>query len=68
MGEGLTKILKLYGAMTVSANGNTEKYVWNYHLNKSQRKKDMTEEEFKLSEKAKYEQLKQQNNDTPQSK
>jgi hypothetical protein len=58
MGNGLNKILQLYGAMTVSANGNTAKWVWDYNLNKSRLRKEMTDEEWMASEKAKYEQLK----------
>lgn len=52
---GLQKLLQLYGAMDVSANGNTERWVWDYAQNKSRLKKEMTHEEWKASEKVKYE-------------
>jgi hypothetical protein len=58
MGEGLKRILKLYGAMSVSANGNTERWVWDYAENRSRLQKEMTKEQWAASEKAKYEQLK----------
>lgn len=58
MGEGLKKILKLYGAMSVSAKGNTEKWVWDYAQDKSRMRKEMTDEEWAASEKVKWEQLK----------
>lgn len=50
MGNGLKKILQLYGAMSVTANGNTERFVWDYSQNKSRLRKEMTDEEWKASE------------------
>jgi len=57
---GLAKICKAYGGMTVSANGKTVKYVWDYVNDIARPEGEMTKEEFMSSEKKKYEQIKQQ--------
>lgn len=57
---GLSKICKIYGDMTVTdANGNKVEWVYDYKNDRARLKKEMTEEDFAESEKAKYDKLKQ---------
>lgn len=63
MGNGLKKILQLYGAMSVTANGNTERFVWDYSQNKSRLRKEMTDEEWKASEKVRWGKIKNELNE-----
>ena len=48
--SGLRKICKMYGRMKV---GDIE-YVWDYHRDKPVPKPEMTKDDFKKSEKAKW--------------
>ncbi|MGN6438522.1 MAG: hypothetical protein ACTHMM_18405 [Agriterribacter sp.] len=55
---GIARICKLYGKMTTTdEKGNKIEWVWDYHNDKPRRKEEMTKEDFKLSEKAKSEQI-----------
>jgi hypothetical protein len=55
---GLAKLCKMYGQIDVTdANGNKVIWLWDYVNNKPRLKTDMTKEEIKESEKAKYSHL-----------
>jgi hypothetical protein len=55
MGQGLQRILKIYGEMKVTDNqGNSVTHVWDYAKNKPRLKEEMTKEEIMASEKAKW--------------
>lgn len=57
---GLAKICKIYGGMTVTdASGNKIEWVYDYKNDRARLKKEMTEQEFVESEKAKYDKIKQ---------
>ena len=47
---GLRMICKMYGGMTI----NGVEWIWDYHKDEPRLKKEMTKEELKLSEKAKW--------------
>lgn len=52
---GLAKICKLYGSMEViGQDGNKVKWLWDYANDKPRLESEMTEEEIKASEKAKW--------------
>jgi major membrane immunogen (membrane-anchored lipoprotein) len=52
---GLQKILKLYGETTVTdASGKSVKWVWDYAKDEPRIKSEMTKDEIKESEKAKW--------------
>ena len=52
---GLAKICKMYGTMDVTdANGNKATWFWDYANDKPKLKAEMTEEDIKASEKAKW--------------
>lgn len=54
MGQGLSKILQLYGSLKVKSGDNEVSYVWDYAQNKSRLKGEMTQEEWEASEKARW--------------
>ena len=52
---GLSKVLKLYGQMSViDKDGNKATWVWDYANEKPRLKSDMTKDEFAASEKIKW--------------
>lgn len=51
---GLQKILKMYGRTTVTSNGKTVVWLWDYANDKPRMEHEMTEEEIKASEKARW--------------
>lgn len=56
---GLSRLCKLYGSMeVVGADGKKVIWVWDWVANKARLKSEMTKEEWKASEKAKWETLK----------
>jgi len=54
MGKGLQRILKIVGEMKIIDNGKSVTHVWDYANNKARIKSEMTKEEIKASEKAKW--------------
>jgi len=56
--SGLARICKMYGGMTVKVDGKTVKYVYDYHRDIAVHEKEMTEEQKKLSERAKWSNIK----------
>lgn len=60
---GLKTLLKLYGKIeAVDKNGNKVTHVWDYAKDEARLKHEMTKEEFKASEKAKWGKIKNQLN------
>lgn len=58
MGQGLKRILKIYGEIKTTDNkGNSVTQVWDYANDKARIKGEMTKEEIAASEKAKWMQL-----------
>jgi hypothetical protein len=55
MGEGLQRVCKMYGGMTIQG----EKWVWDYARDIPVRKADMTHEQLVQSERAKYAAIKE---------
>lgn len=55
---GLAKICKLYGSMKFVADGKEVIWVWDYANDKARLETEMTAEEKKASEKAKWMALK----------
>lgn len=51
---GLAKICKLYGRLNITENGKKVMWVYDYALDKPRLKSEMTKEELKASEKAKW--------------
>lgn len=52
---GLARICKLYGEITIKNNdGQSVKWIYDYHLDKPRIESEMTPEEKALSKKAKY--------------
>lgn len=58
--SGLGRVLKIYGRMSVSANGKTVWWRWDYFNDKARLESEMTKEEIMASEKAKWNQIKSQ--------
>ncbi len=54
---GLKRILKLYGSMTVTSNGETVKWVYDYATDEARIESNMTQDEIKASERAKWKQI-----------
>lgn len=52
--SGLAKICKLYGSLKVKQNGKTVVWLYDYVNDKPRLKSEMTEQEIKESEKAKW--------------
>jgi hypothetical protein len=59
---GLRRICRMYGGMTVSSNGRTINYVWDYANEEPVNEKDMPmgSKRWEASEKAKHKLLKEQ--------
>ena len=58
MGQGLQRVLKIYGEIKATdSRGNSVTHVWYYANNKPKIKGEMTKEEIAASEKAKWMQL-----------
>jgi hypothetical protein len=58
---GLARICKMYGSMELSdSNGNKVIWLWDYANDKPRLKSEMSKEEIKANEKAKWEQIKAQ--------
>ena len=55
---GLRKICKAFGGMTVTMNGETVEYVWDYEKDEPVEKSKFTHEQWLRSERKKYEALK----------
>lgn len=51
------RILKLYGSMTVTSNGETVKWVYDYATDEARIESNMTQDEIKASERAKWKQI-----------
>lgn len=59
--RGLNKLCRLYGGMVFKGDdGSVIKYVWDYAIEMPRVESEMTEEEIKASEKAKYKIVKEQ--------
>ncbi len=54
---GLRKICKLYGGMTVTIDGETVEYVWDYERDEPVEKSKFTHEQWIKSDRKKYEKL-----------
>ena len=54
---GLKRILKLYGSMTVTSNGESVKWVYDYATDEARIESNMTQDEIKASERAKWKQI-----------
>ncbi len=55
MGKGLQTLLKMYGEMKMyDTKGNSITHVWDYANDIPRIKEEMTEQEIKASEKAKW--------------
>jgi len=53
---GLANICKLYGSMVVKNNqGESITYIWDYVSNQARKASEMSEDEIRASEKAKWE-------------
>lgn len=55
---GLAKICKLYGSITVTSDGKSVVWVWDHANNKPRLKSEMTQDEIRESEKAKWNKIK----------
>ncbi len=55
--SGLRRICKLYGGMTVTIDGKTTEYVWDYEKDEPVKKSQFTHEQLVKSERKKYEKL-----------
>lgn len=51
---GLARICKLYGSMEVNIKGKKATWLWDYVNDKPRLKSEMTKEEIKASEKARW--------------
>lgn len=58
---GLQKILKLYGRVKVGNGKEAVMWVWDYKNDKPRLESEMTKEEIRESEKAKWSQIKKDN-------
>ena len=58
--SGLARICKMYGRMTVKENGKKVTWIYDYKNDKPRLESEMTKDEIKDSEKAKYELIKKQ--------
>lgn len=58
MGKGLQMICKIYGGMTFSQYGKEVRYVWDYHRDMAVLEKEMSKEQKELSEKARWQMIK----------
>lgn len=59
MGQGLQRILKIYGRMKVTdSKGKSVIHVWDYKNNKPRLESEMSKEEISESEKEKWRQVK----------
>lgn len=59
MGNGLQKMLKMYGRLIVTnEHGKRVVHVWDYAQDKPRIESEMTKEEKELSEKAKWDMVK----------
>lgn len=57
--SGLARICKMYGYFNVTdSDGNKVTWIWDYKNDKPRLKSEMTKEEIKESEKAKWNKLK----------
>lgn len=56
---GLQRLLKLYGRIEARSNGKSVWWRWDYAKDEPRIESEMTKEEIKASEKAKYELIKQ---------
>lgn len=54
---GLKRILKLYGSMTVTSNGESVKWVYDYATDEARIESNMTQDEIKASERARWKQI-----------
>lgn len=53
---GLKRVAKIYGGMNVTdKDGNTTEWIYDYATDQMKKRSEMTEEEFRASEKAKWE-------------
>ena len=58
MGQGLQRLLKVYGELkTTDSKGHSFTYVWDYANEKPRIKGEMTKEELAESEKTKFMQI-----------
>jgi hypothetical protein len=57
---GLAKICRMYGGMEVEVDGRNAEWVWDYVNEKPRLKSEMTKDELKASEKARFEIIKKQ--------